>query len=274
MDALARPLLALATMVGIRLQNVTVDFPVITGGARSIKHQLLQSMTGGRINSATTERVVVRALEDVTLSADHGDRIGLLGHNGAGKSTLLRVLARVYEPEFGAVSVQGRVAPLFDISLGMDMEATGYENIFLRGLYLGLRTREIRALVDEVVEFAELGEFLALPVRTYSSGMAMRLAFSISTAIRPDIVLMDEWLGTGDASFLHKAERRLHELIGSAGIMLLASHNDQIIRDACNKAILFEHGRIVASGEVDDVLAVQKVRTAAAEPSSAGADAA
>lgn len=249
-------------MVSIKLENVTVDFPVITGSARSIKHQLLQSMTGGRINAAGAERVVVRALEDITLSAEHGDRIGLVGHNGAGKSTLLRVLASVYEPEFGTVAVQGRVAPLFDISLGMDMEATGYENIFLRGLYLGLRTREIRTLVDEVVDFAELGDFLSLPVRTYSSGMAMRLAFSISTSIRPDIVLMDEWLGTGDASFLHKAEQRLHALIGSAGIMLLASHNDQIIRDACNKAILFEHGRIVATGGVEEVLETQKARNA------------
>lgn len=241
-------------MTSVELQNVCVQFVVFSGVGRSLKQQVIQTMTGGRLSSNNTDRVVVRALENVSMSLRSGDRLALLGHNGAGKSTLLRLLAGVYEPVAGTVKIEGRIAPMFDISLGMDPESTGYENIFLRALYLGIKAKDIKERVEEIAEFAELGDFLYLPVRTYSTGMAIRLAFAISTTIDPEIILLDEWLGAGDASFIKKAEARMHELVARAGIVVLASHNTEIVRKVCNKAMLFEHGQVIAAGDVEEVL--------------------
>lgn len=197
---------------------------------------------------------MVNALNNVSEQFNHGSRVALIGHNGAGKSTLLRVLAGIYEPCSGDLHIDGHVAPLFDISLGMDHEATGYENIRLRGLFLGLTRSEVEEKIDDIVDFAELGGFLDLPVRTYSAGMRLRLAFAISTAIEPDILLIDEGIAAGDAAFLEKANKRLQEFTNKASIIVLASHSPSLIQNMCSSAVIMERGRIIATGKPDDML--------------------
>ncbi|GIL40086.1 ABC transporter ATP-binding protein [Roseiterribacter gracilis] len=242
-------------MAEIRVTNVSLEFPLYSGGSRSIKKVLLRRSSGGKIARDAADRVVVRALDGLNLTLRHGDRVGLIGPNGAGKTTLLRLLAGVYEPHNGTVELDGRVSPLFDIMLGIDPEATGWENIYFRGLFLGLTPNEIRAKTPEIAEFSELGDYLHMPVRTYSAGMMIRLAFAASTAVRPDILLMDEWIGAGDAHFLRKAEDRLHSLVDAASIMVIATHAPDILRNLCNRLLLVDQGRVAMEGSVEDVLA-------------------
>jgi ABC-2 type transport system ATP-binding protein len=247
-------------VAAISLQNVSVAFPVYDASSRSLKKTLLPTGTGGRIDGDSGHISIVLALDGVTLSLNHGDRLGLIGHNGAGKTTLLRVLAGIYEPGGGKIQVDGHVAPLFDIALGMDPEATGYENIFLRGLFLGLTRKQVAAKLDEIAEFTELGDFLHLPIRTYSDGMRMRLAFGVSTSIEPDILLLDEGIGAGDAAFLKRANKRMAEFATKAGIIVLASHSEGLIRRICRTAAILERGQLVAVGEVDEMLALYRTR--------------
>jgi len=167
----------------------------------------------------------------------------------------LRVIAGIYEPVTGWVAVEGRSVPLFDVGLGTDPESSGYENIQLRGLFLGLSKAEIRRKTDEIAEFTGLGPFLDMPLRTYSSGMQARLSFAISTCIEPEILLLDEGIGAGDAAFMEQASRRLDQLVQQTGILVLASHSEGLLRRLCNKAFLFEHGRVVAEGSVEEILA-------------------
>ncbi|MCH8858800.1 MAG: ABC transporter ATP-binding protein, partial [Proteobacteria bacterium] len=223
-------------------------------GSRSLKKTLMRMGSGGRISRDAGDRVCVQALRDVSLHIDHGERVGIIGSNGAGKTTLLRVLAGIYEPTRGVVRHEGHISPLFDTTLGMDTEATGYENIVLGGLFLGLSPREIRGRTDEIAEFTELGDYLSVPVRTYSTGMMLRLAFAVSTCIDPEILLMDEWIGVGDAHFLEKAERRMERLVGQSRILVIASHSDALIKRLCNKVVLLDHGEVKAIGLVADVL--------------------
>jgi ABC-2 type transport system ATP-binding protein/lipopolysaccharide transport system ATP-binding protein len=243
-------------MASIRLEQVTVSFPLYDQGTRSLKKRLLSDVTGGRIQAEADKRsaTVVQALDHLDLNINHGDRVGLVGHNGAGKTTLLRVLAGIYEPGSGLVEVNGTVAPLFDITLGMDPDSSGYENIVLRGLFLGYSRREIEQRVDDIADFTGLGEFLALPMRTYSAGMRMRLAFAVSTSIAPDILLLDEGIGAGDQAFLNKAKERLETFTAQAGIIVLASHSADLLRSMCRNAVLMERGRITAVGETNEVL--------------------
>jgi ABC-2 type transport system ATP-binding protein/lipopolysaccharide transport system ATP-binding protein len=248
-------------MALIELDQVSVAFPVYTAGNRSLKKTMLAATTGGRIGS-DAKHVVVQALDQISLRVSDGDRLALIGHNGAGKTTLLRVLAGIYEPRVGTLKVQGRVTPMFDISLGIDPDSTGYENIILRGLYLGLTRAEIMARRDSVADFTELGAFLDFPVRTYSAGMQARLAFAMATCIEPEILLLDEGISAGDANFMDKANERLDQFINKAGILVLASHSSELVRRLCNKAVLMEHGRIVWSGGVDDGLSVYRERQA------------
>ena len=248
-------------MAEIQLDNVSVTFPIYDASSRSLKKRLVGAATGGRIQSEAGPSVV-QALEDVTVHFQHGDRVGLVGHNGAGKTTLLRVLAGIYEPGSGTVRVEGHVAPLFDISLGMDTESNGYENIVLRGLFLGMSRAEIKARMDEVAEFTELGSFLELPIRTYSAGMRMRLAFAVSTAIQPDILLLDEGIGAGDAAFLEKANRRLQAFTDKAAIIVLASHSEHLVSQLCRTSVLLEHGRVVDVGKTDEILVLYRERVA------------
>ena len=239
--------------VSLILDDVSVEFHIYSSTGRSLKKHLVRATTGGRI-STDSGHVVVQALRGLKLSLEHGDRLGLVGRNGAGKTTLLRTMAGVYEPMHGLVSANGRVIPLFDVGLGIDPEATGYENIYLRGALLGMRRREIDAVKDEIADFTELGDYLDVPVRTYSSGMTLRLAFAVSTCVSPDILLMDEFLAVGDARFLHKAEERLNRMISRAGIMVLASHSTELIGRLCNKVAWIEAGRVRAIGAPAEVL--------------------
>ena len=241
-------------MTYVILQSVGVDFPLYGGGSRLLTKRLMHLGTGGRIGRDASDRVCVQALRDVSLSFSHGDRIGLIGHNGAGKTTLLRVLAGVYEPSHGVLRCEGQAVALFDPALGMDMDATGYENIVLRSLIMGLSPKEIRAQSGAIAEFTDLGDYLAMPVRTYSSGMLLRLAFAVSTSISPDILLMDEWIVAGDSQFMEKAKRRMESFVGRSNILVLASHSLDLIRRWCDKAVLLEEGRVVAFGPLDDVM--------------------
>jgi ABC-type polysaccharide/polyol phosphate transport system ATPase subunit len=237
----------------VKFEHVSVEFPIYSAHGRSIKRSVLRYTTGGRIGVGSDHRVVVSSLNDISLTAEHGERIGLIGHNGAGKSTMLRAVAGVYEPVRGLITVCGRVASLIDLTLGMDMEANGYENIRIRCMLLGLSTEDINHHIDDIAEVTELGDFLEMPVRTYSSGMVLRLAFAISTSITPDILLMDEWIGAGDASFMKKAQARLQSLLGRTGILFIASHAEDIIRNNCTRAVWLEKGAIRADGAPADV---------------------
>jgi ABC-type polysaccharide/polyol phosphate transport system ATPase subunit len=237
------------------LKNVTADFPIY-GPAPSFRKELLGNAIGGlmRRSGDGGRRVTVRALENINLEIKHGDQLGLIGHNGAGKSTLLRVLAGIYEPSFGTCLIDGRISPLFITAPGLSVEDTGYENIVTCGLLLGMTRREIERKIDDIGEFAELGDFLSLPVRTYSMGMQTRLGFAIATAIDPEILLLDEGLGAGDERFAKRAQRRIEDLVKRANIMVFASHSTELIRQMCNRAILMHHGRIVADGKPEEIL--------------------
>jgi lipopolysaccharide transport system ATP-binding protein len=237
----------------VKFDNVSLEYPIYSSQGRSLKRSFLQYTTGGRIELGASQRVVISALNNISFAADHGEHIGLIGHNGAGKSTMLRAIAGVYQPTRGVIAIQGNVASLIDLTLGMDMEASGYENIRIRCMLLGLERNEIDAYVDDIAAVTELGDFLLMPVRTYSSGMILRLAFAISTSITPDILLMDEWIGAGDASFVKKAQVRLESLLGRTGILFVCSHSEEIIRDNCTRAIWLEKGAVRADGAPAEV---------------------
>jgi ABC-2 type transport system ATP-binding protein/lipopolysaccharide transport system ATP-binding protein len=237
----------------LELKNITVDFPIYSGGSRSLKKTIVSIGTGGQIKKGAG-RVSVQALKGISLSLTDGDRLGIVGHNGAGKTTLLRTMAGVYEPTLGRVKVSGRVSTIFDFTLGLDFDATGHENITLQGMLLGLSHRGIAALADDIAAFTDLGDYLNMPIRTYSAGMLTRLAFAVATAIDPEILLMDEWIETGDAEFFQRAESRLQTLIGHAGILVLATHNIALLRRYCTSAIWLEHGQLKAHGPIQTVL--------------------
>ena len=240
-------------MATVDIRHIDVHFPIYDARARSIR-QSLMGIGGARIGATAAHHVVVRALTDISLSLAHGDRLGLVGRNGAGKSTLLRVVSGIYEPGAGSVHVEGRIAALTNITMGMDMEATGYENILIRGLMLGLTRRQSLDRVPEIEEFTELGEYLNLPLRTYSSGMVLRLAFAISTSVQPEILVLDEMISAGDQRFAEKAAERLDRLTAVASILLVASHVPETVRKLCNKAALLRDGRLVEIGPVDSIL--------------------
>jgi len=242
-------------MSHIIFDSVGVDFPIFNANGRSLTSRVLEVATGGRLDKDPSGHVLVRSLQDLNFEISNGERVGLLGHNGAGKSTLLRVLSRVYHPQAGKAKIEGRITSLIDISLGINPEATGRENIFLRGRLLGLSKPEIEQKFDEIVAFSELGEFIEMPVRTYSTGMHLRLAFAVSTVVKPEILLMDEWLSVGDESFMHKAEARLTALVDSAQILVIASHSRDLIEKTCTRAIWLEHGQIKMDGTASAVSA-------------------
>jgi ABC-2 type transport system ATP-binding protein/lipopolysaccharide transport system ATP-binding protein len=241
-------------MTSIVLDRVTVDFPIYNARGRSLKTELLRRTVGGHIETAPDNHVSIMALRDINLTLVEGDRLGLVGHNGAGKSTLLRVLSGVYEPPIGTVTINGHVSALTDMMMGMDVEATGYENIILRSVFMGVPVEQAKRSVPEIEAFSELGNFLHLPMRTYSNGMRLRLAFAVTTAVTPEILIMDEVIGAGDAAFLTKAQARLNRVIGDSHILVIASHDDGMVRRFCNKAALMQEGRLVKLGPVDEVL--------------------
>jgi len=249
-------------VAAIHLLDASVAYPIYDARSRSLKNAVLRGI-GGRI-AAYEGRVAVQALSGVSLQLRDGDRLALIGHNGAGKSTLLKVLAGIYEPSQGRVRIEGRVSSLTDLTMGMDLEATGYENIVMRGVFLGLSHAEAKAKLPEIEAFTELGEFLNLPVRSYSTGMLVRLAFAVSTASRPEILIMDEMIGAGDAAFSAKAKARVTDYIARSSILVLASHDKAVLRQFCNKGALLRKGRLERFGPLEDVLNSYEHQPAAA----------
>jgi len=241
-----------------------VEFPIFDAKARSLKKAFL-GKAGGTIGRNESNVVVIEALRDITMSLELGDRVGLVGHNGAGKSTLLRLLSGIYEPTRGVATVTGRVAPIFDLGVGMDPEISGYENIIIRGLFLGQTRKQMMAKVDEIAEFTELGDYLSMPLRTYSTGMRVRLALGVVTSIDPEILLLDEGIGAVDAEFLAKARIRLNELVERSGILVFASHSDEFLADLCDTAIWMDQGQIREHGPLREVLHHYKGRDVLAE---------
>lgn len=231
-------------MARLQLEDVSVEFPIYGADAASLKKTLVSAATGGRIGRDAGV-TVVQALRDVSLDLRDGNRLGVVGHNGAGKSTLLQTLAGVYPPSRGRHRIQGTLNSLVNPTLGIQPEATGYENIMIRGLFLGLDRRAIRALTPEIAEFSGLGDYLAVPVRTYSTGMLLRLAFAITTSVPADILLMDEWLSVGDDDFRQQAESRIRGLVARSGILVLASHSRDLIARECNRVLELAHGAVV-----------------------------
>ena len=238
----------------INLSNASLDFPIFNASSQSLKSQILDVATGGKLSKAGRGHVIVKALDGLNLKISDGERVGLVGHNGAGKSTLLRLLGKVYEPTSGRITIEGSLGSLIDISLGMNPEATGRENIYMRGALLGLNKNQVNGVFEEIVAFSELGDFIEMPVRTYSSGMHLRLAFAVSTVIRPDILIMDEWLSVGDEAFRTKAEIRLKGVVEDSKILVIASHSEEMLRAVCNRVIWLEHGTIRMDGPTDSVV--------------------
>lgn len=238
-------------MTFIEVSRCSLALPIYGTNNRSLKGAILSAVTGGKIAPTSRRITVVNALDDVSFRVEEGGRVGLIGHNGAGKTTLLKLLAGVYEPTSGYVVSRGRIANLLDVTMGMDFEATGIENIRIKGLMQGLSPSEISRKLPGIVEFSGLGDYIKMPVRVYSSGMLVRLAFSIATSFEAHILLMDEWLGVGDADFVERAQERLHDIVRKASIIFLASHNRSIIDANCNRLLHMEHGRVVDDQRLD-----------------------
>ena len=240
-------------MVSIDTYNACVDFPIFDAKSRSMKKAFLGA-AGGAIGRNQDNVVVVEALKNINLHLREGDRVGLVGHNGAGKSTLLRLLSGIYEPTRGAADIRGRVAPVFDLGIGMDPEISGYENIVIRGLFLGQSRKQMKAKMEEIADFTELGEYLSMPLRTYSTGMRIRLALGVVTSIEPEILLLDEGIGAVDAAFMAKARDRLQALVERSSILVFASHSNDFLAQLCDTALWVDHGEIRQAGLVPDVV--------------------
>lgn len=230
-------------MARIEFDNVSLRYPVYGSHGMSLRSHLMRVATGGNIekDSRTT---VVTALRDVSFALKDGDAVGLIGHNGAGKSTMLRTMAGIYPPSSGRVIRQGKIATVFEIGAGMDSELSGYDNIINLGMMMGLSYREAKALTPDIEEFTELGDFLNLPIRTYSSGMTMRLMFAVATSVTPEILLLDEMFSAGDSGFREKSQARIQKLINTAKIFVFASHDMGLINSYCNRIFRLEHGCI------------------------------
>ena len=250
----------------VSVDRVTISFPVYQGGSRSLKKRFLFQGSAGRIGRDANDRVIIEALRDISLSLAAGDRVALIGANGAGKTTLLRAIAGIYEPAEGRLTTRGRISPMFDISLGINPDISGLENIRLRALLLGLTSAEIEQRLPEIVEFTELGDYLDMPVRTYSSGMMLRLSFAVATCFEPDILLMDEWILAGDAYFIGKAETRLDSFVERARVMVLASHNLELCGRWCTSAIWLDQGSIREFGPINQVIRRYQDFVARAQP--------
>ncbi|MDT8910250.1 ABC transporter ATP-binding protein [Amycolatopsis sp. PS_44_ISF1] len=245
-------------MVSIDVYNAYVDFPIFDAKTRSMKKRVLGKV-GGKIG--TDQKVpIIEALHDVSISLKDGDRVGLVGHNGAGKSTLLRLLAGIYEPTRGSARITGRIAPVFDLGIGMDPEISGIENILIRGLFLGMSAKEMEKRVDDIAEFTELGDYLQMPLRTYSTGMRVRLALGVVTSIDPEILILDEGIGAVDAAFLNKARDRLKDLVKRSGILVFANHSDEFLMELCDTAIWMDEGHVKQHGSLREVLTSYKGR--------------
>lgn len=238
-------------MSRIEVADVSLTYPIYGASARSFRSSLVNMITGGSLHK-DSGKMVVTAIKNVSFSLEKGDRLALIGHNGAGKSTLLKVLAGIYAPTKGHVHVEGRLSCLFDIMMGMDLELTGYENIMLRGLILGLSKAETIRVVPLVEQFAELGDFIKMPIKSYSAGMKVRLAFGIITHIFSEILLIDEIVSVGDANFIEKAKARMRNLIDQADFVVLSTHDLTFTKELCNKVLWLDHGELRFFGDVEE----------------------
>jgi ABC-type polysaccharide/polyol phosphate transport system ATPase subunit len=241
-------------MTKIVLEEVEVTYPVYGAHYNSLRRALVNFTTSSRFFNDKNQVTLVKGLNNISFTLNKGDRLGLIGTNGAGKSTLLKTMAQLYLPSKGKILIEGKVSTLFDVTLGIDTERTGYHNIYYMGRLLGLTKKEIDKIIPDVIDFSELKEFIYMPVKTYSAGMRMRLGFAICTSINPSILLLDEAIGAGDKNFVHKAAKRAKELYDRAEIMVIASHSDKVIKEFCNKALWLHEGNIKMFGKVDEVL--------------------
>jgi lipopolysaccharide transport system ATP-binding protein len=239
-------------MALIQFNQVSVRFPLLS--SRAARHA---PQGAGRLETKR-DRTTVIALDGVTMELSDGDRVALIGRNGAGKTTFLKVAAGIYPPSSGAVIVKGKIGALLALGFGVRIDATGRRNIILRAMMAGLKRVEAEKRVDEIAEFAELGDFIDLPLRSYSSGMLMRLSFAVATSFQPEILLLDETVGAGDAKFIEKAKRRIETLIETAGISVIASHSPDFVMSTCNKAIWMHEGSVREVGEPSEILQLYK----------------
>ena len=248
-------LLAL-NMPRIFASDISVDLPILSGVDRSFKRSVATLGAGGNIVKTSSKTAMVQAIRYISLDIKNGDRVALIGRNGSGKTTLLRVLAGLAQPTTGNLTITGKVSTLFNPASLMDSELTGYENIAYAGNMLGMSNKEIGELIPDIESFTELGEYLKMPIRTYSAGMLVRLSFGLITAKRAEILLLDEAIGAGDAHFIRKAEKRAMSFYANSSILVIASHSNEILKDLCNKAIWLHAGRVRMRGDINDVLSV------------------
>lgn len=232
-------------MARIHVQNATIEYPIFNGASMQLRNRIVEVSTGGIISRGTKDVLTIRALDDISFTIEDGEFVGLVGHNGAGKSTLLRTMAGIYTPVSGTVAVTGNISTIFQLGAGVNRDLSGYENIVRMGMFMGASAAEAREFIPDIEEFSELGDFLSMPVHTYSAGMLTRLTFAVATAVRPDILLIDEALSAGDAEFQKKAQARIADIISSAKILVLASHSLELIELYCNRVLHFEHGKLV-----------------------------
>ncbi len=236
----------------VRLTNVNLAYPVYSIKAQSIRNTIANLAIGGSLLKNGQDVIHVKALNSINFELNDGDRLGIIGHNGAGKTTLLKVIAGVYEPDSGNVDINGRISSMIDITHGVDLELTGRENLVNMGRVRGYSTKQILEISPEIIDFTELGQYIDLPLKTYSAGMITRLIFGVATSFKPDILLMDEWIGAGDKFFIEKATNRLHGVLQSARVIVLSSHSWPLIRGFCNKLLVENKGRQVYFGDIEN----------------------
>lgn len=248
-------------MARISAKNVELELPVGQLPEHAVVRDNPRQAVGGRMYDRGRRGLYVKALDGITLDLEDGDRLALVGHNGAGKSSLLRILSQVYLPTSGQLVIEGKVSAVLTTSIGFKSEATGYENVMLAGLLRGLTKKQVLEVMPDIEAFSELGDYLNLPIRTYSNGMKVRLGFAIATAVRAEILVIDEILGAGDAAFRKKARPRMMSVMEHARILALASHSKSMLRNVCNKALWLDHGQVRALGDVDEVLEAYTAHT-------------
>ncbi|ESQ88882.1 sugar ABC transporter ATP-binding protein [Asticcacaulis sp. AC460] len=236
----------------VEINGVELSYPIYSIRAHSLRNTLVNLAIGGKLLKDGQDVIHIQALHNISFTLGEGDRLGVMGHNGAGKSTLLKVIAGIYEPDRGSVNVKGDISCMIDIGLGLDSAHTGRENIFNMGRMRGIGRKEIEASMEAIIEFSELGAFIDLPVQTYSAGMRTRLVFSVATTLKPDVLLLDEWIGAGDASFHEKAANRMNSLLENSRAMVLATHSFGMVQKVCNKLLVLDQGRQIYLGSVAD----------------------
>lgn len=241
----------------VSLSSIELSYPIYSMKAHSLRNTLVNMAVGGSLLKDGRDVIHVRALDKVNFELYQGDRLGIIGHNGAGKTTLLKVLAGIFEPDRGHMQINGRVTSMIDVNIGLDSSLTGRENIMAMGRMRGYHTKQIIAKIPEITEFSELGSYIELPVKTYSAGMLSRLVFAVATSLDPDVLLLDEWIGAGDAAFHEKAAQRMTDILERARVLVLATHNIHLLTQVCNKVLVLDGGKQAFFGSTEDWQASQ-----------------